>query len=1188
MPPHDPDATPNGTRIGGPARDGAAEPLEMGGVIIHPGARISGYIFLREIGSGGMARVLLAKDPDDQLIALKVLRASRFKTGLKRFHREYRMLCRIHHPNVVAVHTYGDLFGHPFIAMEYIDGPDLHTLIRQFRNWDPEDRWRRVEEILIDLCRALAAIHRHGLVHRDLKPSNVLINADGVCKLTDFGIVKNLDPTEDFMMSTTLVGTWAYASPEQIQGAPIDHRSDLYSLGVILFAMLTGKRPFVANDMAGYLTLHRDRAAPAPREVNRNVPEHLDEICRRLLQKAPRDRYQSAQEILYRLEAEDREATPSGDDAWSAPLVGRQLEIESITEAISGLTARRGGVLVLEGDDGSGKSRLLGVAVDRARSLGIPTHAIEFMANEEAFGSALALARSVERALDGAAPAGLTQAIASFEAEEASPVNARYALYDGVRDGLAALLDDQPQLLLLDDLHLAHPRFVELLTYLTRSLLIGRPLPLLVVTSLRPRASAAADAYAEGEELGLEPQRMAVGPLSRADITRIVRGLVDDELHAGLLGRRLHAETEGNAFFVVEFLRSLMARGLLHAGGDGGRLALEPDEIATGHLEIPLGVRQTMRSRLEGIADEDREALQVLAVAGREVDLDVLVDVLEADEEVVLDRVERLLTTGIVRERRAGDVVQYVVSHRKFADVVYRDLHPDHRARLHRRMAAALELHYAHNPAALEIVGEHYRRAGDAGRAYRYLVAAARRLRDRSLLQEAWTLTDKAAAIEESAAADLDAADFAGFRRDLLDVRAEVLSNRAEWAEAEASYRLVLRLAEEAHDARAANRARLDLARVLRRRRALEEAWKLAERALEESRRLHDREGVAEALLGMTGVAWSEGRLDDVERLANEGLLVARGPHLAGQRAELLLGLSASQATRGQLASATSGLTEAEAIFRELRRKRSRVLALSNLAELLTWQGQPLQARQRAHIAVQVAADLDFKLGRVVAQRAMGIASLDLGRYDDAREALVEALMLARQIDLSEEAIACETLLAAVLLEQGDEARATRFARQALARADGPDPERFRPLAQASLGHAIATTEPAEARASVAEAARALQDLPVPRRTQVELALARASLALDDPDAARRAARAVLQTAGSRGFRLLSLEARALLAQVTPAPEADTHRAVAQELIRDFTSGLSAELATSFRERPWVRGIAPAEDPGDGLDFEGL
>src|SRR6186997_2596673 len=142
-----------------PTPPAAEDPVEMGGVVLHPGSRVGNYMFLREIGSGGMARVLLAKDPAGQLVALKVLRKSRFKNGLARFRREFRALSRITHPNVIRVEAYGDLFGHPYIAMEYVDGPDLHTLIRSFRGWDAKTRFRRTEEILVDLCRALAAIH---------------------------------------------------------------------------------------------------------------------------------------------------------------------------------------------------------------------------------------------------------------------------------------------------------------------------------------------------------------------------------------------------------------------------------------------------------------------------------------------------------------------------------------------------------------------------------------------------------------------------------------------------------------------------------------------------------------------------------------------------------------------------------------------------------------------------------------------------------------------------------------------------------------------------------------------------------------------------------------------------------------------------------------------------------------------
>jgi tetratricopeptide (TPR) repeat protein len=1146
-------------------------PLEMGGLILQPGARIGSYVFLREVGSGGMARVLLAKDPGGDLVALKVLRRNRFKTGLKRFRREFRALSRLNHPNVIRVDAYGDLHGHPYIAMEYVDGPDLHSLIRSFRTWEPVKRWRRVEEILVDLCRALAAIHRNGLVHRDLKPSNVLITREGVCKLTDFGIVKDLDPSHDPQMSTTLVGTWAYASPEQITGAPIDHRSDLYSLGVILFAMLTGKRPFVANDMAGYLALHRDRPAPAPRDVNPAVPEHLDEICRRLLQKQSRDRYQSAQEILYRLEAEERVPMPSAADGWEPPVVGRDLEVEALTDAVAALTDRRGNVLVLEGDDGSGKSRLLDVAIDRARMLGIAFHRAEFRHEQPVFSVLLGVIRQVLRELGPQAPKEYLADLESFSKGELQPRDARYRLYDTSKEVLELALTDLPRLIALDDLHEAHARELHLITTLIRHLVGQNNLPLLVVATLRPKANPAADALAAGEDLGLEPREIGVGALSREDLAEIVFGLVGDSLPARLLTQRLHKETEGNAYFVTEFLRALLGANVIASAGQGYRLTADPEEIATGHLEIPLGVRQMMKSRVDGVAKGDRAVLEVLAVGGREVDLDVLLDVLEADEEVVLDSLDNLISAGIVRERRAEDLVFHAVTHRKFADVVYRDLDAERRAWLHRKMAAALELHYAQNPLALEVVGEHYRRAGDAGRAYRYLVAAAKRLADRSLVQEAWELTEKAGTLEESAMGDLPPNDFRLYRRDSLLVRATVHYNRAEWTDAEKTYRGVLKLTEEDGDPRAACEARLRLATVLRRRGRHAASQRFAEQALEASRRLHFRVGVAEALHCMAALAWANGDLDACERMANEGLLVAQGSQLADRRAELLLALTAAQATRGHLAAATSGLTEAEGIFRELRMKRPRCLALANIAELLTWQGEPLQARQRAHVAVDLARSLDYKLGLTAACRAMSVAALDLGLYEDAERGLIEALRLARTIDLPEEILASLVALTQLdlYLDHVDEAK--RHGAAGIEVVVRRDPERYLPLLQALLAIAEAKDNPAQAKTLITKAEGALDETPVPRRTQVQLALANAFLALGQRSRARATARRVLQTAGSRGFRLISLEARALLAHLTTGDEAEMHRSVGLELVNDFTGALTPDLVRAFKRRPFLK-----------------
>jgi tetratricopeptide (TPR) repeat protein len=244
---------------------------------------------------------------------------------------------------------------------------------------------------------------------------------------------------------------------------------------------------------------------------------------------------------------------------------------------------------------------------------------------------------------------------------------------------------------------------------------------------------------------------------------------------------------------------------------------------------------------------------------------------------------------------------------------------------------------------------------------------------------------------------------------------------------------------------------------------------------------------------------------------------------------------------------------------------------LANIAELLTWQGEPLQARQRAHVAVELARELDYKLGASAAIRAIGVAALDLGLHEEAEPGLHRALALATEIGLSEEVLASLVALTQLALERGQLEEAAAFAARGAALAADRDPERYLPLLWAQWARAVAAVDAGGAATAIADAEAALAETPVPRRTQVMLALAHAHLALGDREAARRSARTVVQTAGSRGFRLLSLEARALMAHLTDGEERATHRAVGQELARDFSGVLAPEMARCFAQRPFLR-----------------
>jgi tetratricopeptide (TPR) repeat protein len=1137
--------------------------VEVGGLQLRPGDRIGPYVYRRPIGKGGMAHVLLGIDPDGNPVALKVLKSNRINTGLTRFKREFRALARLRHPNVIRVDAYGDLHGHPYIAMEYVEGTDLHQEIQRFRTMRPEEKYRRIEEVLVDLARALAYIHRRGLIHRDLKPSNVLIDTEDRCKLTDFGIVKDLDPNADTAISTTLVGTWAYASPEQINGLPIDHRSDLYSLGVILFAMLTGRRPFVAKDLAGYLELHRSHRAPAPRTIDTRIPPHLDDICLRLLRKNPRDRFRSAQEILYRLEQLDTVAEVDGG-AFVPPFVGRAAEEADIVEAVAALTAGRGGLVLLEGDEGSGKSRLLDQLVLHAQIVGLVVVQDRVRPREVPGTPMVRIARRFAQELGALAPATLAPAVAAFADEGRSPAgNARERLVDALSDALGGLLDGGPVVLVVDDLHEAQGPTLDGLTTLVRRWLVTEPRPFLLAAAYRgDRVPPRLHALAHGAG-GIPARRLLLKPLDSEALGTLAETLLGPGRPALALAERLLRETDGNPLFVTLFLQHLMGQGLLARVGTGWRLTADVDEIVSGHLDIPPGVRQVVRARLQPLDPDQRELVEAIAVYGREVDLDLLLDVLDIDEDVVGELVEGLDELGILRQRRVGEQVTIDFTHSKYADVLYRELHLERRAELHRRIAAVLEVRHGSESAAAEMIGEHYRRAGEAGKSWQYLVAAARRLRDRGLPNEAWDLAQRAALVEDAARVDLDPTTFVQVRRSLLAVRADVLQLRGEWADAREALDHIVAMAPAGEEDPETLAARLQLARVLRALGDLDGAEREASTALLVARERHDRALIADGLLALSGVAWDRGDLDTAEARAQEGLAGATGPGLTPARANLLLAHTAVLAARGMLASAASGLAEAQLLLKDLGLHSLRAIALANLAEVLLLQGDLGGALQQATDAHAEALAAGHRVGEIVARTVRGAVAMAAAAPADARIDLDAALAAARTLAVPSETVLPLLHLARLAIDADDARGALKLLDQADLALRTGDPERMRYASVALRALAFARNGSAPMAAKLlTEVEAALPSLPVYRRVQVLLDVAAARLALGARPAAAELYRSASQFASLRGFRLAMLEA--LRGVSHAAEEEDTRRRAASDLA-PWVEEVSASVPLRWR-----------------------
>ena len=255
------------------------------------------YEIHQRLARGGMAQVYLARDRSlDRPVAVKEL-VPEFATDpsfVERFRREAQAAANLSHPNIVGVYDWGTQDGTYFIVMEYVDGPSLSQVIRRDGPLHP----RRAAEIGNEVAAALGFAHSRGVVHRDVKPGNVLLTATGQSKVTDFGIARALSsPDDDLTQAGSVMGTATYFSPEQAQGLPVDPRSDLYSLGVVLYEMVTGRPPFSGETPLAIAYKHvQDQPAP-PSTIVPDIPLGLEAIIMKLLQKKPDDRYPSAEAL---------------------------------------------------------------------------------------------------------------------------------------------------------------------------------------------------------------------------------------------------------------------------------------------------------------------------------------------------------------------------------------------------------------------------------------------------------------------------------------------------------------------------------------------------------------------------------------------------------------------------------------------------------------------------------------------------------------------------------------------------------------------------------------------------------------------------------------------------------------------------------------------------------------------------
>jgi eukaryotic-like serine/threonine-protein kinase len=694
--------------------------------------RIEGFL-----GRGSRKEVFLARDMSSagEPVAVSVFSTEGMGAATQaRARREADAMARLgRHPRVVGVLASGEDEGTPYIVSEYMPGGTLEALLADH---DGGCGVERALELATDIAAGLAHAHGVGIVHRDVKPANVWLDADGRARIGDFGLaVTDLRSRE--AVEGMMVGTAAYLPPEQAIGRRSDQRADLYSLGALVYELLTGEPPFPGDDPVTIIAGHLGAEPLPPSRRNPDVSAGLDELVVALLAKAPEQRPASAAAVLSALRRLEADPGPGADGEPTNPLdrlaggvfVGRDRELDELKDVLEPALAGRGGAILVEGEPGIGKSRLVEELVTYARVRGAQTLSA---ACHEADGMPAywPFARAIRGYIREADPVGLAWQLGSDGPElarlvpelrervpaigPAEPIEdeaARFRFYEAVAAFLAGLARSRPLLLALDDLHWADSSSIELLSFLSRRI-AGEPL--LLVAAYRDEEAARREALrrtlSEIDEIP-NHRRLALEGLGLEAIGRYV------ELTAGVrpddaLLAQIHEQTGGNPFFVGELVRLIAVEG---GGLERGRLDLG---------EIPSGVRGAVARRVGRLDAATRETLHAAAVLGRRFEQPVLEAMLGRPAGAAL---REAAGARILGERGSE---RWAFSHAVFQEALGESLDPDRCAELHRLAGEAIEeLFPAEIEARLPALARHFGQASSPscdGKAFAYALRAAR------------------------------------------------------------------------------------------------------------------------------------------------------------------------------------------------------------------------------------------------------------------------------------------------------------------------------------------------------------------------------------------------------------------------------------------------------------------------------
>ncbi len=687
------------------------------------------YEIIAELGRGGMGVVYRAHDPMlNREVAIKLIPPSLLSPETEqRFQREAQLVAQMDHPAIVPIYDFGQHEGALFFVMPVVQGANLRWSLR-----DQSLVLRDILDIGIQVADALDYSHSRGVFHRDIKPENIMVaREDGErvrVRIMDFGLARAT--TENRITKTgTIVGTLAYLSPEQVSASAVDHRSDIYSLGTVLYECMTGEPPFSGElQSILYRIVHE---IPQPlRPFGTAIDRDLEGLIMTCLAKEPGKRPQRAGEIAselkrYQTQLHESDLTKSVvltrqlvmPRTALSPFIGRGKELAELQQRLNAVIGGECQFAVVAGEPGAGKTRLLDEIENLAKARKLLVLHGRTIEQDGAFpyqGFCEAIQEYFRLKDTSSSSAGsvdlsdlaadllslfpmLTEisdirSAATGESKLAHIVGApgpenRTHIFELLARTLTRIAGGKPLILLLEDLHAAEVS-IEALQYIVRRL---GPTPTLIIGTYRSTEVDGRHPLSRMLESFRGDRRfasIALEPFSRSEHRLFLETLIGGpELGTNLVSK-LYEGTEGNPFFTKELVRSLLDSGGI-AKDDTGAWTLSA-ETGLSSEALPATIQQAVEKRIERLPEDLREILSIAAVIGKSFDFRDL-EVLAEGKESVEDAIDRLVQDGLIEEERESRGDRLAFSSGVVRDVLYAGISRRKRRSLHRKYAEQME-----------------------------------------------------------------------------------------------------------------------------------------------------------------------------------------------------------------------------------------------------------------------------------------------------------------------------------------------------------------------------------------------------------------------------------------------------------------------------------------------------------------